>query len=191
VFFALAQDSDRAGFGTLHVRTQRDAAALTPTIRKEIQSLDPALPLINITTMEETIRQGLWASRTGAALLSIFGLLALLLAAIGVYGIMSYTVGKRTREIGIRMAIGAQRGDVMRLILNRGLLIAAAGLVVGLGSAFLTARYFQNFLFGIGASDGVTYAAIAVILSAVALLACFLPAHRATKVDPLIALRTD
>jgi len=191
VFFALAQESVRAGFGTLHVRTQLDAAALTPTLRKEIQSLDPALPLVNITTMEETIRQGLWASRTGAALLSIFGLLALLLAAIGVYGIMSYTVGKRTREIGIRMAIGAQRGDVLRLILHRGLLIAAAGLAAGLGSAFLAARYFQDFLFGIGADDALTYAAITLILSAVALLACYLPARRATRVDPLIALRTE
>src|SRR6478609_4802535 len=191
VFFSIAQEADRGGFGTLQVRTQGDAAALIPTIRKEIQSLDPSLPLVNITTMEESIRQGLWASRTGAALLSIFGLLALVLAAIGVYGIMSYTVGKRTREIGIRMAIGAQRGDVLRLVLNQGLLIAGLGLVTGLSAAFLAARYFQNFLLGIGAGDALTYAAITLILSTVALLACLLPALRATKVDPLIALRTE
>jgi predicted permease len=191
VFFSLAQESDRGGFGTLQVRTQMDVNALMPTIRREVQSLDTAMPLVNITTMDESIRQGLWASRAGAALLSIFGGLALLLAAIGVYGIMSYSVGKRTREIGIRMAIGAQRGDVLKLILNQGLLIAGAGLLTGLLAAFLAARYFQNFLFGIGAGDAVTYAAISAILTVVALLACFIPARRATKVDPLIALRTE
>jgi predicted permease len=191
IFFSIAQETDRGGFGTLQVRTQGDATLLVQTIRKEIQALDNSLPLVNVTTMEEAIRQGLWASRTGAALLSIFGLLALLLAAIGVYGIMSYTVGKRTREIGIRMAIGAQRGDVLQLILNQGLLIAGLGLLTGLGAAFLAARYFQNFLLGIGAGDALTYAAITLILSTVALVACLLPALRATKVDPLIALRTE
>ena len=191
LFFSIAQESDRGGFGTIQVRTQMDINALMPAIRRQIQSLDPAMPLVNITTMDESIRQGLWASRAGAALLSIFGGLALLLAAIGVYGIMSYSVGRRTREIGIRMAIGAQRGDVMRLILNQGLLIAGAGLVAGLAAAFLAARYFQNFLFGIGAGDAATYAAISLILAVVALLACWIPARRATKVDPLIALRTE
>jgi len=141
--------------------------------------------------MDETIRQGLWASRTGAALLTVFGALALLLAAIGVYGIMAYSVGKRVREIGIRMAIGAQRGDVFRLILGQGLVIAAAGLVVGLGAAYFVARYFQNFLFNVSAGDALTYLAIAVILTGVTLLACFLPARRATKVDPIVALRTE
>jgi putative ABC transport system permease protein len=191
VFFCLQQEADRGGFGTIHVRTQLDVGPLMPTIRRELQSLDSALPLVNVTTMDEAIRQGLWASRAGAAMLSIFGGLALLLAAIGVYGIMSYSVGKRTREIGIRMAIGAQRSDVLKLILNQGLLIAGTGIVAGLIAAFLAARYFQNFLFGIGAGDAVTYAAISLILTVVALLACFIPARRATKVDPLIALRTE
>ncbi len=190
-FFSLAQETARGGFGTLQVRTQGDAAALVPTLRKAIQSLDPALPLINVTTMEENIRQGLWASRTGAALLSIFGLLALLLAALGIYGIMSYSVGKRTREIGLRMAIGAQRRDVLGLILHQGLVIAGAGLAAGLAGAYAAARYFQNFLLGVGAGDAPTYGAIAVILAAVALVACFLPARRATQVDPIVALRTD
>jgi macrolide transport system ATP-binding/permease protein len=191
VFFALAQESDRGGFGTFQIRTHGDANALIPTLRKELQSLDAAMPLTNISTMEENIRQGLWAPRAGAALLSIFGLLALLLSAIGVYGIMSYTVGKRTREIGIRMAIGAQRGDVLKLILHQGLVIAATGLVVGLGAAFLITRYFQNFLLGVGAGDLLTYAAITLLLGTVGLVACLLPALRATRVDPLKALRTD
>jgi ABC-type antimicrobial peptide transport system permease subunit len=137
------------------------------------------------------MQQNLWAPRTGAALLGAFGLLALLLASLGVYGVMSYTVNQRAREIGIRMAIGAQASDVMGMILNRGLLIALAGLLFGLGAAFFTARYFQNFLIGVAAGDPLTYAAIAGILAVVALLACWLPARRATKVDPLIALRSE
>jgi predicted permease len=190
-FFPLGQEPGRAGLGTLHLRTERDVTALMPTLRRVIQSLDPALPFINVTTVEENIRQGLWASRTGAALFAVFGLLALVLAAIGVYGIMSYTVGKRTREIGIRMAVGAQRGDVLKLILQQGLVITAAGVIAGLTAAFIAARYFQNLLFGVSAGDAVTYLAIAVLLTAVALLACWLPARRATRVDPLIALRTE
>lgn len=190
-FFCFAQEPNRAGFGTLHVRTERDAAGLVPSIRKQLQTLDPTLPFVNVTTMDETIAQGLWASRTGAALLSVFGGLALLLAAIGVYGIMSYSVGKRVREIGIRMAIGAQPGDVLRLIFAQGLIIAAVGVIAGLVAAFLVARHFEHFLFGVGAGDALTYAAIGAILAAVTLFACWLPARRATKVDPLIALRSE
>ena len=180
-----------SSFGIIHVRTQGDPAALATTLRKELQSLDTNLPLANISTMEEILRQSLWAPRTGAALLGAFGLLALLLASLGVYGVMSYTVSRRVREIGIRMAIGAQAGDVLRMILNRGLIIAATGLVFGLGIAFFVARYFQNFLIGVPAGDPLTYAVIAVILAVVALLACLLPARRATKVDPLVALRAE
>jgi len=190
-FFSLAQEADRGGFGTFQIRTQGDSAALLPTLRRELQALDPAMPLINVTTMEENIRQGLWASRTGAALLSIFGGLALLLAALGVYGTMSYSIGRRTREIGIRMAVGAQPSDVMRLVLHQGFLVVSAGLLAGLGVAFLAARYFQNFLFGIGPNDWATYTVISLILAFIALLACYLPARRATRIDPLVALRTD
>jgi len=192
IFFSLAQEGSRgSGFATLHVRTQADAVALTPLLRKQLQTLDPSLPFTNVTTIEENISQGLWAPRTGAALLGAFGLLAVLLASLGVYGVMSYTVSRRAREIGIRMAIGAQAGDVMTMILHRGLVIAAAGLAFGLGAAFLVARYFQNLLIGVAAGDPPTYATITVLLAGVALLACWLPARRATKVDPLIALRSE
>jgi predicted permease len=190
-FFSIAQETERDGFATIHVRTRSDAAALMPTIRKQLQSLDPALPFVNVTTMDENIRQGLWAPRAGAALLSVFGLLAMVLAAIGVYGIMAYTVGKRTREIGIRMAVGAQASDVLGLILHRGLLVVGAGLAAGLVLAFALTRYFQNLLIGVNTSDPVTYALIAGLLAAVALLACWLPARRATKIDPLLALRSE
>jgi len=189
LFFPLRQVY--SSFGVINVRTQSDPVALTATLRKELQSLDASMPFGNVATMAETMRQNLWAPRTGAALLGAFGLLALLLASLGVYGVMSYTVNQRAREIGIRMAIGAQAGDVLVMILNRGLVIAVAGLTFGLGAAFFTARYFRNFLIGVDAGDPPTYAAIAVILAAVALFACYLPARRATKVDPLIALRSE
>lgn len=189
VFFPAKQTY--TGFAVIHVRTAADPAGLVATIRKELQSLDANMPLANITTMDQLMQQNLWAPRTGAALLGAFGLLAVLLASLGVYGVMSYTVNRRAREIGIRMAIGAQPGDVMMMILNRGFLIAVAGLVVGLGAALFTARYFQNLLIGVPAGDPLTYAAIAVILAVVALFACWLPARRATKVDPLIALRSE
>ncbi len=188
-FFPLKQGY--TGFAVLHVRTAANASALVATVRKELQSLDANMPFGNVQTMDDVMRQNLWAPRTGAALLGAFGLLAVLLASLGVYGVMSYTVNRRAREIGIRMAIGAQASDVMGMILHRGLVIAVAGLVFGLGAAYFVARYFQNFLIGVAAGDPLTYAVIAVLLAAVALLACWLPARRATKVDPLIALRSD
>ena len=191
LFFSLAQETDRGGFATIHVRTLTDAATLAPTLRKQLQSLDATLPFVNVTTIEENIEQALWAPRTGAALLTVFGVLALLLASMGVYGIMSYTVSRRTREIGIRMAIGAQPEDVMQMILKRGLIVAGAGLVIGLVLAFGLTRFFQNLLFGISASDPLTFGAIALVLSVIALLASYLPARKATKVNPLIALRAE
>jgi macrolide transport system ATP-binding/permease protein len=191
VFFPMAQEPDRSGFATLHVRASADIATLLPAIRREIQALDPALPLLNVTTVDENIRQGLWAPRTGAALLSLFGALALLLAAIGVYGIMSYTVGRRTREIGIRMAIGAQGADVVGLILNQGFVIVGAGMAAGLAAAYFVARHFANLLFDVGAGDPSTYGAICAVLAVTALGACWLPARRAARVDPIVALRTD
>jgi putative ABC transport system permease protein len=191
LFFSMMQEPDRGGFGTIHVRTHADAAALAPTLRKQLQSLDPTLPFVNVTTIDENIEQGLWAPRTGAALLSVFGVLALLLAAMGVYGIMSYTVSLRTREIGIRMAVGAQPSDVLHMILRRGLIVAGTGLVIGLALAFGLTRFFQNLLYGISATDPLTFGAIALVLAAIALLASWLPARKATKVNPLIALRSE
>jgi len=190
-FFPLAQDSLNTGAITFHVRAAGEVSGQLPVLRRELQALDPAMPFANVTTVEENIRQGLWGARTGAALLTIFGLLALLLSALGVYGIMSYTVGKRTREIGIRMAIGAQARDVFALILGRGLVVAGAGIAVGLLGAFFVARLFRNLLFGVSTADPATFFAITGILSLVALLACYLPARRATRVDPLVALRSE
>jgi ABC-type antimicrobial peptide transport system permease subunit len=160
-------------------------------LRRELQALDPAMPFANVTTIEENIRQGLWGARTGAALLSVFGLLALVLSAIGVYSIISFTVSQRTREIGIRMAIGAQATDVLAMVFGRGLVVAGTGIVVGLVVAAFVTRLFQSLLFGVSATDPLTFGVIAGLLAVVALLACYFPARRATKVDPLVALRND
>lgn len=189
--FPLAQDDLNTGAVTFHVRTSTDITAQLPMLRRELQAIDPAMPLANVTTMEDNIRQGLWGARTGAALLTVFGVLALALSAIGVYSIVSYTVGQRTREIGIRMAIGAQAGDVLAMVFKRGLLVAGAGIVVGVVAAFVITRLFQNLLYGISASDPLTFLLITALLGTVAAAACFFPARRATKIDPLVALRND
>lgn len=189
--FPFAQDNLGTGVVVFHVRTAGDVNAQLPTLRRELQALDPAMPFANVTTVEENIRQGLWGARTGAALLTVFGLLALVLSAIGVYSIISYTVGQRTREIGIRMAIGAQTSDVLAMILRRGLVVAGAGIVVGLIVAAFVTRLFQSLLFGVSATDPLTFGTIAGLLAAVAVLACYVPARRATQVDPLVALRND
>ncbi len=190
-FFPINQEVDRGGFATLHVRTKFEASALVPTLRQEIQALDATLPFINVATMEENIRQALWGPRTGAALLGAFGVLAVLLASLGVYSVMSYTVSRRTREIGIRMAVGALPGDVLVMVLKSGLIVAGTGLLLGLVLAFAFTRLFQQLLIGVNAADPLTFAAIAALLALVALVACWLPARRATKVDPLVALRSE
>ena len=191
LFLSIGQDTRTAGSLSFHVRTAGDVGPQLNTLRRELQALDPALPIINVSTMADHIRERLWGARTGAALLALFGLLALLLSAIGVYSIMSYTVGLRTREIGIRMAIGAQASDVLSLVLGRGLIVVGAGIVAGIVAAVSVTRYFENLLFGISATDPFTFALITVLLAVVALIACYVPARRATKVDPLVALRSE
>jgi predicted permease len=190
-FFPLRQDFAKGGVLPLHIRTATDVNAQIPALRRELQAMDPAMPFANVTTIEENINQSLWGARTGAALLSVFGLLALLLSSIGVYSIMSYTVGQRTREIGIRMAIGAQASDVMSMILQRGFIVAGTGIAAGVLAAFFVTRLFANLLYSVSANDPLTFVAITGILAVVAAAACFFPARRATRVDPLSALRTD
>lgn len=175
---------------TLHIRVAGDASALLPTLRKELQALDPAVSL-QVFSIEDIMRFALWGPRTGAALMSVFGGMALLLTSLGIYAVMAHAVGQRTREIGIRLAIGAQSGSVLGLVLRRGLAVVALGLAAGLGAAYGLTRFVGSFLFEVKATDPLTFAAIAMILGAVALLACYVPARRATKVDPLVALRTE
>jgi predicted permease len=175
----------------LLVRTSGELGKLLGAVRDQVQTLDKNMPIRGTGTIQEQIEQGLWASRMGAALLSIFGGLALALAMIGIYGVMSYTVAQRTQEIGIRMALGAQASDVLRLVLGQGMLLALSGAAAGIVGALLVGRMIADLLYGIRPQDPITYAGVALVLILVALVACYIPARRATRVDPLVALRYE
>jgi putative ABC transport system permease protein len=175
----------------LHVRTRVDPASVAGAIRNEVQSLEKNLPLGNPETMSQRVSNSLYAARMGAILLAVFGGLALLLASIGLYGVMSFAVARRTRELGIRVALGAKPGDVFRLVLRQGMTLVIAGLVLGIGVAVAVTRLLASFLYGVSTTDVFTFTAIPVLLTLVALLACYLPARRATKVEPLVALRYE
>jgi predicted permease len=176
---------------TLQVRTSGRPEAVISTVRSQVQSLDSNLALTNVQTIEELLSQGLWAPRMGAALLAVFGGLALVLAVVGVYGVLSYSVNQQTREIGIRMAMGAQTGRVLGLVVGQGMRLAAAGLVLGLIVAFAAMRVLSSLLFGVSAHDPLTFGGVSLVLALAAVLACYIPARRATKVDPIIALRYE
>jgi predicted permease len=176
---------------SFEVRTAADPQALLPAIRKVVAQLNPDLPLFHVTTESEQIDRLLFQERLVARLSAFFGLLALVLACIGLYGLLSYEVARRTREIGIRMALGAQMGDVLRLVVKQGFVLAVAGAAVGIGVALGVTRYLASMLYDVRANDPVTIIAVAVLLALVALAACFIPARRATRVDPIIALRYE
>jgi len=189
VYVPLAQ-SYRGRMG-LFVRSSLDARALVAAIRREVGALDADLPLSEIKTMDERMGDAMWRTRVGAWLLSAFAALALVLTAIGVFGVMAQTVMQRTAEIGIRMALGAQRRDVLALVLGRAALVVGAGLVVGVGSALGLTRLIAALLYGVEASDPGTFSAVAALLAVVALTACYLPARRATRVNAVVALRSE
>jgi predicted permease len=176
---------------TLLVRTAGNPAALTTQVRQTLQSLETNLPLANVQPLAEVLGNSLYAARMGAMLVGVFGVLALLLAVVGLYGVMSFVVARRTREIGIRMALGARGADVVRLLLREGMTLVALGCAIGLASAWLLARLLSSFLYNLSATDPLTFGGVALLLASVALLACWIPARRATKVDPLIALRSE
>ena len=176
---------------TLHVRSSGNPLGIAGSVRREVQSLDPSLAITNLQSLSNVVAASLFAARTGATLLAIFGGLALLLAAIGLYGVMSYAVSRRTREIGIRMALGAGTGIVMRLVLKEGLTLVGGGVAAGLIVAAAATRLLSSFLYGVSPLDATTFAAIPLVLAVVALLATYLPARRAAKVDPMIALRSQ
>jgi predicted permease len=175
---------------TLHVRTSA-APTLLAALRREAQSLDPQLPVYNLQTLAQQKDGSLYTERLAAALLTLFGFLALSLAAVGLYGVLSYAVAERTREMGIRLALGAQPRDLLKLVVGRGLLLTFVGLVIGLGAAFALTRLMEKLLFGVSPTDPLTFAVIPLLLAGVALLACWIPARRATRMDPLAALRHD
>jgi predicted permease len=175
----------------LHVRTEGDPAGYTAAVQNEIRAMDPNLPVFNIRTMEANIRAASFQQRMASGLLGVFGLLALGLAAVGIYGVISYSVSQRTREMGIRIALGAQRRDILRLILGQGLRLTVVGLVIGLGAAFGVSRFMASLLFGVSTTDVVTFAVLPLLLAGVAMLACWVPARRATRIDPIRALRYE
>jgi len=178
-------------FATLVVRTNSNPEPLIGAVRTQVQQIDKNLAFTNAQTVQQILGQGLWAARMGAALLGLFGALALILASIGIYGVLAYSVAQRTSEIGLRMALGAQPRQVLGLVLRQGMLLAVIGAAVGIVVALPVARMAAGLLYGVSATDPLTYAGITLLLMAVALLACYLPARRATRIDPLIALRVE
>ncbi|HMV49276.1 MAG TPA: ABC transporter permease, partial [Blastocatellia bacterium] len=173
------------------VRTTVAPQSLTAAIKRELTAIDPSVPLSNISTMEELTALSIASQRFNMLLLGLFSGLGLLLAGVGIYGVMAYAVSQRTNEIGIRIALGAQSRDVLRLVIRQGMTLALIGMSIGLLAAFGLTRLMSGLLFGVSATDPITFAAIGLVLGLVALLACWIPARRATNVDPMVALRYE
>lgn len=175
----------------LFLKTNSNPGALSDQIRREVQSIDSNLPLFSVRTMDEVITRSMAERRFALEILAVFAGVALLLAAIGIYGVMSYAFSRRIHELGIRIALGAQRNDILRMTLNEGMRLVLFGLGLGVIGAFILTRFLRSLLFNVTATDPLVFASIAALLAAVALLACYIPARRATRVDPLVALREE
>jgi putative ABC transport system permease protein len=178
-------------FMTLEVRTDGDPTAIAPAIQREIRALDPNQPVSDVRTMNQVMSEWVARSRFNTLLLGLFAGLATLLSAVGIFGVMNYSVALRTRELGLRLAVGAQPRQVLLLVLRQGLALTVAGVVLGLLAAFALTRLLSGLLFGIGAVDVTTFTSISLLLIVVSLLACYLPARRAMRIDPLSALRYE
>ncbi|HEX8922815.1 MAG TPA: FtsX-like permease family protein, partial [Pyrinomonadaceae bacterium] len=193
VYVPLTQNSFPNAIRSLFlvVRAQGEPASLTSSIQKELRSMDQEQALFQVRTLEDVISNSLAQRRFNSLLLVIFGALAGLMAAVGIYGVIAYSVAQRTNEIGIRLALGAQQRDVLKMILGQGIKLTLIGVAVGLVAAFVLTRILSSLLYGVSATDPVTFLGIPLLLTVVALLASYLPARRATKVDPCVALRYD
>jgi len=176
---------------TALIRSNADPAAVQRAAREAMRELDSDLPLYRLSTMEQARASSVDQPRFYAALLGAFAGLALFLAAVGIYGVISYSVSQRTRELGIRLALGATGRAVLRLVLQQGLLLASAGIVLGLVASVALTRVLRSLLFGVGALDPLTLASVCGLLAGAAVLACWLPARRAARVDPLVAMKAE
>src|SRR5215213_8652154 len=176
---------------TLVVRAAHDPEEMAAVVRREVQAVDPNQPVYEVRTMEEVINRSISTLRLNMTLLTIFAGLATLLAVVGIYSIMSYLVTQHTREIGIRVALGAQPGNILKLVLGQGLALTLVGVCVGALVAFGLTHLITRFLYEVGGNDPLTYVSVSLLLIVVALVACYIPARRATKVDPLVALRYE
>ena len=191
VYIPISQTpGSRLGQITIELRTSMDAAAGAGAIRRQVQAIDPDLPLVSADTQAEVAAESLGTERLVAKLAGAFAILALLLASIGLYGVLAYDVAQRTREIAIRIAIGAKPGDLLRLVLGHGFRLVLPGALVGLAAALAVPRVLTSILFGVSPADPLTLAGTTLLLVLVALLACYLPARRAMAGDPVLALRS-
>ena len=175
----------------LVVKSSSAPDTLAGAVRREIRAIDPDLPLSDLRTMDDILAQSARSRRWTMALLAVFAALALLLALIGIYGVMAWLVAQRTREIGIRIALGASRGQILGMVIRYGFGLSAVGMAVGIAGAFALRRVLSGLVFEVSTADPLIYAVVAVLMLAVALLACYVPARRAARVDPLIALRWE
>lgn len=190
VYVPLEQDVAPAAIAYV-LRTTGNPMAFLEAAKKEVWSVDRAMPVYQVRTMEETVRGLDWRTKFVMSLLAIFSAISLLLAATGIYAALSYVVSQRTREFGIRMALGADRRDVLKLVVGQGMMLAGTGVGIGLIASIALTSLMASLLFGVGATDPLTFVGVALLLGSVALVACYVPARRATKVDPMIALRYE
>jgi predicted permease len=189
IYLPHSQYPARSGYVTL--RTSGDPAAIVAPVRQAIREFDAELPMYRVRTMEERVDASLARARFARTLLTIFAALALVLAAIGIYGVLAYLVSQSTRDIGIRLALGATEQNVLRLVLQQGAAVTAAGLVLGLFGAWALSRFMESLLFGVSGTDSGTFIAVALLLVPVSLAATLIPARRAARVDPMVALRVE
>jgi putative ABC transport system permease protein len=189
LYLPRAQNYD--GRGVVMIRTAVDPLALLRPVRAEVAALDKNLPIAYSETLSDHIAQSLWQQRMAARLIGLFGALALTLAAIGLYGVISRSVAQRTREIGVRMALGANRAEILKLVVGQGVKLTLVGVALGLTAAVLSTYKLTGFLYGVNAYDPASLAFACLVLAGVALLASYMPARQATKVDPMVALRYE
>jgi ABC-type antimicrobial peptide transport system permease subunit len=173
------------------LRTEGDPLAVVAGVRRAVREIDPDMPISDVKTQTQQIAGTMIRERLLGRLASFFGALALLLACVGLYGLMSYAVSQRTREIGIRVALGAERSDVLKLVVGQGFKLAVIGVVIGIAGALGLTRFLSSLLYGVTPTDPLTFVGVSLLLVAVALLACYIPARRATKVDPMVVLRYE